>query len=154
MPRTPSPQAGVQPQTIFLPLFSPFLLLFLVLFTSSLCNSTKNIFILLFIYAEWTGHSFVIGISIAIQVIHVLPFTSKGFFFSFIFISWRLITLLHCSGFCHTLTWISHGFTCIPHSDPPSHVPLHLIPLGLPSAPGPSTCLMHPAWAGDLFHPW
>ena len=27
------------------------------------------------------------------------------------------------------------------------------IPLGLPSAPGPSTCLMHPTWAGDLFHP-
>ena len=24
--------------------------------------------------------------------------------FSFIFISWRLITLQYCSGFCHTLT--------------------------------------------------
>ena len=32
------------------------------------------------------------------------------FFFSFIFISWRLISLQHCSGFFHTLTWISHGF--------------------------------------------
>ena len=40
------------------------------------------------------------------------------FFVSFIFISWRLITLQYCSGFCHTLTWISHGFTCIPHPDP------------------------------------
>ena len=57
--------------------------------------------------------------------------------FSFIFISWSLITLQYCSGFCHTLTWISHGFTCIPHPDPPSHLPLHPIPLGLPSAPGP-----------------
>ena len=74
------------------------------------------------------------------------------FFFSFIFISWRLITSQHFSGFCHTLTWISHGVTCIPHPDLPSHLPLHPIPLGLPSAPGPSTCLMHPAWAGDLFH--
>ena len=74
-------------------------------------------------------------------------------FFSFIFISWRLITLQHCSGFCHTLTWISHGYTCIPHPDPRSHLPLHSIPLGLLSAPGPSTCLMHPTWAGDLFHP-
>ena len=27
-----------------------------------------------------------------------------SFFFSFIFISWRLITLKYCSGFCHTLT--------------------------------------------------
>ena len=71
----------------------------------------------------------------------------------FIFISWRLITLQCCSGFCHTLTWISHGFTCIPHPGPLSHLPLYPIPLGLPSAPDPSTCLMHPTWAGDLFHP-
>ena len=71
----------------------------------------------------------------------------------FIFlISWRLITLQYCSGFCHTLTWISLGYTCIPHPDPTSHLPLHPIPLGLPSAPGLSTCLMHPNWAGDLFH--
>ena len=74
------------------------------------------------------------------------------FFFPFIFISWRLFTLQYFSGFCHTLNWISHGFACIPHPDPPSHLPLDPIPLGLPSAPGPSTCLMHPAWAADLFH--
>ena len=37
-----------------------------------------------------------------------------------------------------------------PHSEPP---PPHTIPLGHPSAPAPSTCLMHPTWAGDLFHP-
>ena len=74
------------------------------------------------------------------------------YFFSFIFISWRLITLQYWGGFCHTLTWISHGFTCISHPDPLSHLPLYPIPLGLPSAPGPSTCLMHPTWAGDLFH--
>ena len=73
--------------------------------------------------------------------------------FYFIFINWRLITLQHCSCFCHTLTWISHGFTCIPHPGPLFHLPLHPIPLGLPNAPGLSTCLMHPAWAGDLFHP-
>ena len=75
-------------------------------------------------------------------------------FFPFIFIHWRLITFQYCSGFCHTLTWISHRFTYIPHPDSPSHLPLHPIPLGLPSAPGPSTCLMHPTWGGDLFHPW
>ena len=69
------------------------------------------------------------------------------FLFSFIFISWRLTTSQHFSGFCHTLTWISHGVTCIPHPNPPSHHPLHQIPLGLPSAPGLSTCLMHPTWA-------
>ena len=75
------------------------------------------------------------------------------YLFSFTFISWRLITLQYCSGLCHTLTWISHGVTCIPHPDPLSHLLLHPIPLGLPSAPGPSPCLMHPAWAGYLFHP-
>ena len=80
-------------------------------------------------------------------------FCSCFFFFPpFIFVSWRLITSQHCSGFFHTLTWISHGVTCIPHPDASSHLPLHPIPLGLPSAPGPSTCLMHPTWAGDLFH--
>ena len=52
-------------------------------------------------------------------------FTFFKLFFSFIFISWKLTTLQYCSGFCHTLTWISHGYTCVPHP----------VPLGLPSAP-------------------
>ena len=39
-----------------------------------------------------------------------------------------------CSEFCHTLKWISHEFTCVPHPDPPSHLPLHALPLGFPSA--------------------
>ena len=50
------------------------------------------------------------------------------FIFSFIFISWKLITLQYCSVFCHTLTWISHGFTCVPHPNPPSRLPPHPIP--------------------------
>ena len=62
-----------------------------------------------------------------------VPFIIPYIFFK-IFISWRLITSQHCSGFCQTLTWISHGVTCIPHPDPPSHLPLHPIPLGLPGA--------------------
>ena len=52
--------------------------------------------------------------------------------------------LQYCSGFCHTLTWISHGFTCVPHPEPHSHLPPHPIPLGYPGAPALSTCLMHP----------
>ena len=50
-----------------------------------------------------------------------------GFFFPFIFICWRLITLQYCSGFCHTLTRISHGFTCAPHPEPRSHLPAGLL---------------------------
>ena len=64
-----------------------------------------------------------------------------------------ILFFFYCSGFCHTLKWNSHAFTCVPHPDPPSHLALHPIPLGLPSEPGPSTWLMHPTWAGDLFHP-
>ena len=53
-----------------------------------------------------------------------------SFFFPFIFISWRLITLQYCSGFCHTLTWISHAwiYTCSPSWSP----------LPPPSPPDPS----------------
>ena len=76
------------------------------------------------------------------------------FIFSFIYISWRLITLQYCSGFCHTLIWISHGFTCVPHPEPPSHVLPHPIPLVDPSEPALSTCLIHQTWTGDLFHNW
>ena len=39
---------------------------------------------------------------------------SAFFFFFLIFI---------CSGFCHTLKWNSHGFTCVPHPEPPPHHP-------------------------------
>ena len=40
-------------------------------------------------------------------------------FFSFIFISWRLITLQYCSGFCHTLTWIGMDLHVFPIPIPP-----------------------------------
>ena len=49
------------------------------------------------------------------------------FHFILFSISWRLISLQYFSGFCHTLTWISHGFICIP---PPS----------LPDPSGSSQC--------------
>ena len=61
------------------------------------------------------------------------------YFLKFIYFNWRLITLQYCGGFCHTLTWISHGFTCVPDPEPPSHLPPHHIPLGHPSASALST---------------
>ena len=63
------------------------------------------------------------------------------FLFLFSYFNWRLITLQYCGGFFHTLTWISHGCTCVPHPKSPSHLPLHPIPLGCPSAPALSAVI-------------
>ena len=43
-------------------------------------------------------------------------------FFNLFSFNWRIIALQYCSGFCHTLTWISHRYTHVlekamaPHS--------------------------------------
>ena len=72
----------------------------------------------------------------------MLSITGHCFLFFFIYFfnfNWRLITLQYCGGFCHTLTWISHGCTCVLHPEPPSHLTPHPLPQGHPSAPAPST---------------
>ena len=65
--------------------------------------------------------------------------THSLFIYFFSFIYYYFFTLQYCGGFCHTLTWIRHGCTRVPHPEPPSHLPPHPIPLGRPSAPAPST---------------
>ena len=53
--------------------------------------------------------------------------------------------------FCHTLTWIHHGCTCVPHPEPSLPTPsLWVIPVHRPRAP----CIMHRTWTGDSFHIW
>ena len=65
------------------------------------------------------------------------------FSFCFLFTFCSYFILVFCFTimywFCHTLTWICLGCTCVPHPECPSHVPPHPIPLGHPSAPTPST---------------
>ena len=110
----------------------------------------------------WTGWICLLSKGLS-RVFSSTTVQKHGFFstqFSFLFFFYFLFFIIffnyyffYCSGFCHILKWSSHGFTCVPHPNAPSHLPLHLIPLGLPSAPGPSACLMYPTWAGDLFHP-
>ena len=66
--------------------------------------------------------------------------TQLSFFKKIIYFNWSLITLHYYCGFCHTLTWISHGCTCVPHPEPP-------LPPPCPSHPsGSSQCtsLEHP----------
>ena len=58
---------------------------------------------------------------------------SAGLDFLFVFIYLFYFTILYW--FCRTLTWISHGDTCVPQPEPPSHLPPHPLPLGHPSAP-------------------
>ena len=66
------------------------------------------------------------------QTVFLLLHILSLYFLKFIYLNWRLITLQYCGDFCHTLTWISHGFTCVPHSDRPSHLPPHPIPQVFP----------------------
>ena len=80
------------------------------------------------------------------QYIHLAPLNTMGrlekfsnfffftlFFYLFIYF-WIIFFFLICSEFCHTLKWNVLEFTCLPHPDPPSHLPLHPLPPGLPRA--------------------
>ena len=82
--------------------------------------SFSNLFQRLFNYMLHPDHGLipmpVLAIDWFVKIIE--PYMTIFFFifyFSFIFISWRLITSQHFSGFCHILTWISHGVIYIPH---------------------------------------
>ena len=63
-----------------------------------------------------------------------------SFFLIFIFTLFYF-TILYW--FCHTLTRIHHGCTCVPKHETPSHLPPHNISLGHPRAPAPS--MLYPA---------
>ena len=83
----------------------------------------------------------------------LLPLVARFFFkkILFIYFNWRLITLQYCSGFCHTLTWISHECTCVPYPEPPSPslpiLSLRVVPVHWLWVP----CFIHQTWTGDLF---
>ena len=55
-------------------------------------------------------------------------YMGDSFFKKIIYFNWRRITLQCCDGFCHTLTLISHGYTCVPLSWTP-------LPSSLPAPP-------------------
>ena len=65
---------------------------------------------------------------------HSTPFlclNSQSFYFFFFYINLfklevNYFTILYW--FCHTSTWICHRYTCVPHPEPPSHLPPRTIP--------------------------
>ena len=62
----------------------------------------------------------------------------------FIYFNWRIITLQYCDGFCHKLTWISHGYTCVPPSWTSLPLPSPSHPFGLSQCTGfenPVSCI-------------
>ena len=63
-------------------------------------------------------------------------FVGKGMSLRILFYFVFYFTILYW--FCHALTWISHGCTWVPNSEPPSHLPPHIISLDHPCAPAPS----------------
>ena len=50
-------------------------------------------------------------------------FLSKNSFFFFFFLCLFYLFFFFCSEFCHTLKWNVLEFTCLPHPDPPPHLP-------------------------------
>ena len=86
---------------------------------------------------QGVGHDLVTSLSLSVMNISIFHWRlsvhkreSLKTFYLFIYFHWRLITLQYCGGFFHTLTWISHGYTCVPHPEP---APLHLPPQYHPS---------------------
>ena len=72
-------------------------------------------------------------------------FLTLKFYFIIIFLIF-IFTLFYFTilyWFCHTLTWIHHGCTCVPKHEPLSHLAPHNISLGHPHAPAPS--MLYPA---------
>ena len=67
----------------------------------------------------------------------IIYFISIAFYFIFLnLILFFNFTILYW--FCHISKWIHHRYTCVPHPEPSSLLPLHTIPLGRPSAPAPT----------------
>ena len=89
-----------------------------------------------------------VNVSLSAWVI-VINSSRISFFFFLIFFYFKILYW-----FFHTSTWIRHRCTCVPHSEPPSHLPpipsFWVIPVHQPRA----SCIMHQTWTGELFHIW
>ena len=89
--------------------------------------------------------------SLSVHLCSALRLLPCLFFFLIFIFTLFYFTILYC--FCHTLTWIHHGCTCVPKHEPLSHFPPHNISLGHHRAPAPS--MLYPAsdidWRCDSY---
>ena len=111
--------------------------------TTFLKERTQQVISLHFIHSsQHPGEVWICHLSFSSEVKLRLRSITLFFFFSNMpRVLYFILFFLICSEFCHTLKWNVLEFTCLPHPDPPSHLPLHLLPPGPPRAPGPSACL-------------
>ena len=105
--------------------FSFTLCLYIFISVFSVLLILSGFYFFLHIYTQCLNICIIINIFLNICIII--------FFFYFTILYW----------FCHTSTCICHGCTCVPQSEPSSHLPHHTIPLGHPSAPAPG--FLYPA---------
>jgi len=56
-------------------------------------------------------------------------------FLKLFYFNGKLITLQYCGGFLPYIDMNQPWCTCVPHPEPPSHLPPHPIPQGHPSVP-------------------
>ena len=99
---------------------------------------------------SWNGNHSILEKSKCFLEKHAEP----GIFIS-LFFNWRIIALQCCVGFCHTSTWISCTYTCVP-SLLNLHPTLHPIPLlGWYSTGLSSLChIANPHWLSIYFYTW
>ena len=80
----------------------------------------------------WQHFLFIIWHRVSLMAIVEKIFSVLSFFnvLFFNYYYYFYFTILYW--FCHTSTCICHGYTRVPHPEPPSHLPPHTIPLGHP----------------------
>ena len=84
------------------------------------------------LYIEYISNNDILYVTGKYSHYYVITLFFKLFFK--IYFNWRIIALQCCLGFCHTTTWISHKYTCLPSLlSLPS---LYPTPLGHHRAPG------------------
>ena len=81
---------------------------------------------------------------IVVYIFYFFLFFFFFFLFFFFFYLWWILSYIEMKQ--------PRVYMCSP-SQSPLPPPSPPIPSRFSSAPGPSACLMHPTWAGDLFHP-